>query len=170
MWLDFVILIPILFGLVRGLIRGAVIEIASFLAILIALWVSKIYASPLAVHFQNWFDLQEKSATIIAFITVFFVSLILVQLLARLLDKFLSAVSLGWLNKLCGALFGAMKFILIMSVVLNAFAFINDKITLVEKETTDNSLLYNPIKSIVISAIPHLTENNFNDETTRDNN
>ena len=92
-WIDFILLVPVLYGLIRGLMRGAVLEIASFLGIIIALFVARLYAPVVSYHFESWLDVSDKSAQIIAFGTVFLVTLILIQILARLIDKFLSALS-----------------------------------------------------------------------------
>ena len=161
-WIDFILLVPVLYGLIRGLMRGAVLEIASFLGIIIALFVARLYAPVVSYHFESWLDVSDKSAQIIAFGTVFLVTLILIQILARLIDKFLSALSLGCFNKIGGAIFGALKLLLITSFIVNVFAVINANIPLVNEETVDNSKLYNPVKSVVEKIIPHISKNTEN--------
>jgi membrane protein required for colicin V production len=54
-------------------------------------------------------------------------------------------VFLGWLNKLGGIVFGLLKTILILGIVLSLFQKVNYKNALVSKETQEKSLFFNPI-------------------------
>jgi len=73
-------------------------------------------------------------------------------------------VSLGWLNKLGGGAFGLLKFALILSILLNAFAMLNSHLKLVEPKTLTDSYLYTPVKQVThylpFLSFDHLQETN----------
>ena len=54
-------------------------------------------------------------------------------------------VALGLINRLMGAVFGGIKALLILSVLLLFFDRINSQFGLVKDEVVEASVLYNPI-------------------------
>jgi membrane protein required for colicin V production len=65
-----------------------------------------------------------------------------------MLDKMFDSISLGGLNKLLGGVFGALKFALIVSVLLNVFDAIDSRFSIISKETKENSIGYNPLMKL----------------------
>ena len=70
---------------------------------------------------------------------------------------------LGWLNRLFGALFGVVKITLLLSVILNFVAIVNQYMPIKEKSIVQESLLYSPIENVMGTVLPLL---NFEDFTT----
>ena len=66
-------------------------------------------------------------------------------ILAKSLDKLFDSVSLGGLNKFMGGVFGALKYALIISVIINVFDVIDSKFSIVNPETKTSSIVYNPM-------------------------
>ena len=64
------------------------------------------------------------------------------------IEKLMQLASLGWINKLGGGAFGLLKFALILSILLNAFAMLNSHLKLVETKTLTESYLYTPVKQV----------------------
>ncbi len=70
---------------------------------------------------------------------------------------------LGWLNRLFGAVFGVVKMTLLLSVILNFVAIMNQYMPIKEKPIVQESLLYSPIEKVMGTVLPLL---NFEDFTT----
>ena len=66
----------------------------------------------------------------------------------KLLTKIADFASLGILNKLLGAAFGGLKIAIILGAVLVFFDRTNNTIEFVENETIEESVLYEPVKTI----------------------
>ena len=66
----------------------------------------------------------------------------------------ISIVALGFLNRLAGGVFGVLKAALVMSVILYFINGFNPG--LIKSEVRKNSILYEPIESIVPMIIPRL--------------
>ena len=63
-------------------------------------------------------------------------------------------MSLGILNYLLGGMFGALKFALIVSVLLNVLAALDPLVSFIAKETKEHSFCYNSI----IKITPYIWE------------
>lgn len=150
--LDFIIIIPILYGLVRGFFRGLVGELTAIVAIVIAIICAKLYAPAFSIWLLRYIVLGVAVAEILAYIIIFLGVALVLNLLGGLIKKVISAISLGWLNRLLGAIFGTLKWALIISVVLNGVAMLNDVLHFISPELQEHSLTYNPIKSIASVA------------------
>ena len=68
-----------------------------------------------------------------------------VTLTGKILTMLVKLVALGFVNRLMGALFGGIKALLILSVLLMFFDRINNQFGIVKDEVVDASILYSPI-------------------------
>lgn len=156
--LDIVLLVLILFGLIRGLMKGFFVEIASLIALIAGVY-GAIHFSHYAVNFisenSEW---EEKTVSIIAFAVTFIVIVLVIALAGQALTKLASFAALGIVNKLMGALFGALKMAVIVSVILNVFDSMNRTIPLTDERSIEESMLYQPVKSLVPLIFPPLLE------------
>lgn len=156
--MDIVLLVLILFGLVRGLMKGFFVEIASLIAL-----IAGVYG---AIHFSNYAGAlidshvkwDEKTIQIVAFVVTFIIIVLVIALAGKALTKLADFATLGIVNKILGALFGALKVALILSVLLNVFDSMNRAIPLTDEKSIENSVLYNPVKSLVSMIFPPIME------------
>lgn len=159
--IDIVLGALILFGLIRGLIKGLFVEVASLVAL-----IAGVYG---AIHFSNFaaeflmerVDWNEKTINITAFAITFVIIVLTISLAGKALTKLADFAALGLLNKLLGAVFGGLKIAMILSIVLMIFAKMNTTIPFVNEEDLEDSVLYEPVKSIAPMVLP-----NFLDEDT----
>ena len=70
---------------------------------------------------------------------------------------------LGWLNRLLGAAFGVIKMTLLLSVLLNFVALMDQFMPIKDKPVVQQSLLYSSIENVMSAVLPLL---NFEDFTT----
>ena len=66
----------------------------------------------------------------------------------KALTKLADFAALGMLNKLLGGIFGALKIGLILSIALMIFSSANKAIPFLDEEDIENSVLYEPVRSI----------------------
>ena len=91
---------------------------------------------------------------LISFAITFLLIIIAVHFLAKLLEKFISIIALGFVNKLLGAVFGLLKAGVILSVVLVLINLADEKFKFIPSEEKSESLLYEPVLSLVPAVIP----------------
>jgi len=153
---DIVIGAILIFGFVRGLMKGLFVEVASLISI-----IAGVYG---AIHFSNFVgdflaqkvSWNEKTLKIAAFAITFFIIVLVISLLGKLFTKIADFATLGILNKLLGGAFGALKFGLILSILLMIFDKANSTITFIDKEKTADSMLYLPVKDLATTLFPNL--------------
>jgi membrane protein required for colicin V production len=156
---DIIIAALLLFGFVRGFLKGLFVEIASLVAL-----IGGVYG---AIHFSYFIgdflnesvSWTEEYISLAAFAGTFIVIIIVISLLGKALTKFADFVSLGVMNKILGAVFGALKIGLILSIVFIFFSKMNDTIHFIKKETLESSILYNPVKKIAPLLFPSIIKN-----------
>jgi len=156
--LDIVILVFLLFGLINGLRRGLFVEVASLVAL-----VAGIYG---AIHFSNFaadflmekVDWNEKTVNITAFIITFIVIVLVIALAGKALTKIADFAALGILNKILGGIFGLLKMAVILSVILIIFDTMNKTIPFTDEDDLEDSIIYEPIKSLVPTIFPIILE------------
>lgn len=146
--LDFLILIPIAIGFIFGLFKGLVKELTSLAAIFLGIYGAKFFAPIVSSMLVHSFHFSEKTATPIAYLLLFITIAVLLLILAKFLDKIFSSLSLDGLNKLLGGVFGALKFALIVSVLLNVFNALDSRFSLVKAELIAESIGYQPVMKL----------------------
>lgn len=146
--LDLILLVPVALGFVFGLFKGLIKELASLAAIVLGIYGAKFFAPSLSVSLVNKLGFSPKTSLPLAYLLLFILIAIILLLLAKMLDKMFDSVSLGGLNKFLGGLFAALKYALIVSVLLNVFDSLDSKLTLIKSKTKQESIGYKPMLNL----------------------
>ena len=155
-YIDIILGIFLLLGLVRGFMNGFFVELASLIAMVAAIY-GAIHFSHFAVSFLvDKVDWEENTINLAAFAITFIIIIIVVSLAGKLLTKLANVIALGIVNKILGAAFGFLKMAFLVSVVILFFKAINSENNLVEQETLDNSILYAPVAKLAPLFLPSL--------------
>ncbi len=155
-YFDIIIIIPLIWGAYKGFKKGFIIEIASFIALGLGIWGGMRFSSISAKYLSDAFEISERVMPLISFAVTFIAIVIVVFMLAKMLQKVITMVALGFINRAAGALFGMLKFGLIMSVIINFTNIINEQISFIEPEMKTSSILYEPIGKVAQIIIPGL--------------
>jgi membrane protein required for colicin V production len=103
---------------INGFRKGFIISLATIVALVIGIWA--------AIHFSNYFDefllrnlnTGGKWIPLISFSVTFLLVMIAVFLIAKMVEKLIDLVGMGFLNRLGGALLGLVKGALLASIIL----------------------------------------------------
>ena len=98
---------------------------------------------------------------IACFIIIVVLVILLGWLLARFIEKILKINTLGWLNRLLGAILGAAKIILLLSVIVYAFNRINTNWNLVSNATLKESSIWVWLVDLYEKVFPYLLKIKF---------
>ncbi len=143
--LDLFLLIPITLGFIFGLFKGLIKELISLVAIIAGIYGAKLFAPLVSEILINTFAFSPATARPTAYIILFIVIGIGLLMAANAIDKIFDSLSLGGLNKLLGGVFGALKYALIVSVLLNIFDALDSRFSIVKYQTKENSIAYKPL-------------------------
>ena len=162
--IDIILAALLLFGFVRGLMKGLFVELASLVSLVAGVYGAIHFSYFVGDFLKDSVDWDEKYISIVAFAITFIVIVIVISLLGKLFTKVADFASLGILNKLLGGVFGALKLGLILSVLLIVFDKLNSTIPFVDKEQTEESILYKPVKELAPMIFPNFLKVDDDDD------
>ena len=163
--LDIVLGLLLAYGFYRGLRNGLFIEIASLVALIAGLYGAIHLSYITGEYLQQRVDWDEHYVSITAFIITFFAIVILVHLLGKLVTKIIELTVLGLLNKIAGGIFGAVKVAIILGAILIFFEKANESLNLYENESSQESVLYEPVKSVGAIVFGWFIDRYYQDES-----
>jgi membrane protein required for colicin V production len=114
-------------------------------AIVLGIYGAKLFAPFISGFLVHTFHFSSKTALPVAYLLLFVAIALTLLMLANMLDKVFNSMSLGGLNKFLGGLFGALKYALIVSILLNVFDSLNTKFAFITPKTKAESIGYKPL-------------------------
>jgi len=157
-YIDIMICIPLVWGLYKGFTKGLIIEAASIVAFGFGVWGGIHFSDFIAHKITEWFNWHSPYLPIVSFAITFLLIVILVYFIAKLMQRMVEGMALGAINRICGAIFGSLKYALIMSVVIFVLNAIEKSYPLISFKAKEESLLYKPIGKIAPMLIPTLKD------------
>lgn len=142
--IDILLAIPLLFFIYNGWKKGLVREVATLVGLIAGIWACVHLSQQVA----EWLNLDSENSILIAFIITFIAVLVLTYLLGRCVEGLLKAAKLSLLNRLAGALLGAVKALCILAVLLNYVVMFDKQETVLKPDMKKSSLLYRPVYNV----------------------
>lgn len=147
-FLDIIIGILLVWGLYKGLKNGLFVELASLMALVAGIYGAIHFSHITGDYLAERFDWSEQYMKVTAFLITFFGIIIVVNLAGKFLTKIADFAMLGLLNKIAGGIFGALKVAIILGAFLIFFEKLASPLGLINDETKEESVFYEPIKEI----------------------
>lgn len=141
-YIDFIIVLIVLIGALYGLIKGVFRQLGSLGGFVAGVLVSRLFGGSFASLLQQMFDLPAGVSRIAAYSLLFLLVYLICLQLMRLIHHISHQVALGWLDRLVGALFGALKYLVIFSILLNLVHIIDPKVRMLPAREVSTSHLY----------------------------
>lgn len=142
-WIDILILLPLLIGLVRGLMRGLVVELTSIVAIILGFVGARLWGARFSLWLIGQFEWPEAVCSVVAYALIFLGIALFLNLVARLISRLFKAISLGWLNRLLGALFGVAKWAIVVLLLVLCVHRLDDQFHFFRDDLKQQSTIYN---------------------------
>ena len=158
--LDIILLVILAYFALKGFKDGFILSVINVLLLLISLFLAVLYVNEFSNFLSSYlYLLGDSTVDIIAFSVLFLIIFIAFSFVANILKIVNKIPLVGFLNKVLGALFGLIKGILILSILVFLFNMYRPK-DLFEKEL-QNSNVYSYLAEIapsvyntVVSLIP----------------
>ena len=154
--IDIVIAVILLFGTINGFIKGLFIEVTTLVGLVLGVYGAIHFSHFLGNFLKDSVSWDESMIQVVSFAGTFLIILIALVLLGKALTKIAETIALGFFNKIVGAVFGLIKYALILSIVLMVYDHINSSIRFVEKPKVKQSVLYEPVKNFAPAIFPNL--------------
>lgn len=151
-YLDIIIVIPLLYGMIKGFSNGLIKEVTSLLALVVGVYVAINFSEYLEPKVVETLGGYEEFVSVIAFGVLFLVSVLFIRTLGFIIDKLTKALALGIVSRFLGGIFGLLKVLVIFSFLL----FVITDYNLVDKKTENDSVLFKPLVDVAAIITPQL--------------
>jgi len=151
-YLDIIIVVPLLYGLLKGFSNGIIKEVTSLFSLFIGVYVAVNFSEFLEPKFINILDGYQEFVPVLAFGVLFLVSVLCVKALGLVVDKITKALALGFFSRLFGGVFGFLKVVVIFSFLVVLITDYN----LVNNQTKEDSVLFDPLLDVANIITPQL--------------
>ena len=155
-YFDIIFMILFAWSGYNGFRQGFIKSLASLAALLLGIWgavkFSGLTCNLLAEHFES----SAQYLPLIGFAVTFILIIIAVHMLAGVLDKMVSSIALGFVNKLLGIAFGILKVAFIVSIILVIINNINKNYQILPEKQVEKSFLYIPLSNFAPTIFPYL--------------
>jgi membrane protein required for colicin V production len=119
-WLDIVIIIFLILSVVGGIMSGFIKSFFGLVGLIVGVVLAGRFYVALADHLG--FIADANTAKIVAFIIIFAAVCIVASLLGVIFTKIVTAISLGWINRLLGGVFGLLMGAISIAALLAVLA------------------------------------------------
>ena len=162
-WLDIVIIVCIIIGIIHGLSVGIVKQIISLVSLIAAILLSGVVAKRISLWLQPHIhdgnmSFSPNVQTAIYYILAFILIVSVFSILAYLVDKIINYTPAGIINKIFGALFGALLWALCLSILINFIAVFDTQSQIIAKPVKENSIYYERTKMIFPTVFPYIKD------------
>ena len=160
-WLDIVLLAPLLWGAYTGFKKGLIAQILGITSLLLGVWIGTQHQE--LIKFLIIDKVQEKYLSISCFIILFFGIVILGAIVVKISEKFIKFIQLKLLNKIAGIVLGVVKILSFLVVIVFMVERWDIRSFIIKKETKEASIVYPIFKNIGNIILPTLKNKNILD-------
>jgi membrane protein required for colicin V production len=155
-YIDIVLGLILLFSAIGGFKNGLIAEVASLAALVLGIWGAIHFSDITTGLLIKYFDLRTDYLNIISFGITFIVIVILVHIVGNVVSNMVDTIMPGIANKLGGMVFGLLRSILFLSIVLMIFDKIDEDVEILPKDAKTKSGMYEPIRNVAPSIFPFI--------------
>ncbi len=117
---DMLATVILAFCVIRGIFRGLIKEMSSIVGVLAGYYAAYSYYSEIAKLLSRWMT-NSAYVNILSFLVIFCAVFFIVSILGVIIKYALNIAFLGWFDRICGSLFGSIKGVLIVAVLVVIF-------------------------------------------------
>jgi membrane protein required for colicin V production len=115
-WLDIVLIIFLIFSVIGGIAGGLIKAVFNLAGLIVGVVLAGRFYTALGDRLP--FISDEKIAHIVAFVIIFIIVIIIASILGSIITKAVSAIMLGWINRLGGAVLGFFMGAIFLAAIL----------------------------------------------------
>ena len=155
--LDIILLVIFIPAIIRGITKGFIEQLAALLSIFLSAYVAYLFADKVGAWLSQWITLSSPTVLyIVSFVVVIILCVLVLSLAAKLLSKAISAISLGWLNKILGFVLAIFNTALVIGLLFVLFNDLNAKYFQLSTQFMEDSTIYGWIKQLTDAVFPYL--------------
>lgn len=155
-WLDIVLLAPLLWGAYTGFKKGLIAQVIGITSLVVGVWIGAQHQE--LIEFLIIDKVQEKYLSIACFVVLFFGIVIIGAIVIKIFEKFINFIQLKLLNKIAGIVLGVIKILSFLVVVVFMIESWDINSYTIKKDTKEASIAYPIFKNIGNVVLPILKD------------
>ena len=159
-WLDLLITVCLAIGLIKGLFDGIVKQVVSIISLAVAIFFAGVVAKPIREFCSKQSFITstfpDYVITSICYILAFVAIILLLYWAGRLVNTAINVTPAKGINHLLGGALGALKWVLILSLVFILLIVFDPNCKVISKQIQQESVLFRRISSVVPSLYPYV--------------
>lgn len=141
-WLDIVLAIPMAWFVYKGFRKGLIFELSSLVGLVVGIYCSIKFSK----YVSTLIGIEGEYSILVAFFVTFIAVYLLSLFLGKCIEGLMKMMKMGIMNNILGSVFGLLKCVCMLSVVMYYVVLIDfDKVIITDK-TREQSLFYQPIE------------------------
>ncbi len=157
--IDIVILVLVALAIVKGLIDGLIRQVGGIAGLFVGIILAGRFSALLASWLHQWISASENIVKILSFVLIIIATCLLMHLVGKLLEKIVTITTLGWLNRLLGAVLSVFGVVLLIGVLLSLIEYVNESwFIIIPKEMIAQSKGVQIVTSITDVVFPYIKE------------
>lgn len=158
--IDIIILVLLALAVFKGIKDGLMRQLGGIVGLILGIFLAGRFSAMLSGWLQRVAPtLSENVVKVLSFIVIIVVVCLCVVLLSRLLEKVIKITTLGWINRLLGALLAVSTVVLLTGALVSVIEYINSTwFVLVPQDELTRSKSIQIISSISDAVFPYLKQ------------
>ncbi len=153
---DIVILAIVLISAVYGALKGFISQLVGIASLILGIWGASKFTPAIAEYLKGFINIGETSLHIICFTILLLAIIAICGIIGQGVEKIIHLSLLGWLNRVLGMVFSALKAIIILSMVTFVIGYIQKTWNVLPKDMFSGSQLYPHLVEIANKISPYL--------------
>lgn len=155
-WFDLLVIVLVAATLAKGFVSGLIMQIASLAGIVLgAMFAGKI-SEFIAPRFIQWIDGSPHIIGALSYVVAFLLIMVALLLAGKAVQSFVKALNLNAANRVAGAVFCCVKWMVVFSILINIVAEMDQGQRLIKENVRTQSYTYNAVATISQIVVPYL--------------
>lgn len=155
-WFDLIVLLIVGITLVKGAMSGLVMQLASLAGVILGAIFAGQLSNLIAPKIVEWTSASSHIIGPLSYIVAFVLIMVAIFFLGKLVESAMKALQINTANRLAGALFCSIKWLVVFSILINLIVEFDQGKRLIKEEVRENAHTYSLVKEIACLAIPYL--------------
>lgn len=156
--IDIIILVLLVPSVILGIKKGFISQAASLVGVILGVYLASKMTSAVGAWLTQYISVSDQLLNLISFVIIFVLVCWCLALLGKLLEKVFKVIMLGWLNKLFGAVFSVLTFLVIFSLVVALLNGLNNQFGFLNSSAFADSVLYDLLNRVSGVIMPYLKD------------
>jgi len=152
-FIDILIIVFILVFVILGYRKGFIISLATIAALILGIYLAVNFSNFMDRFLIEYFKPSRSWLPVLSFTITFLLVVAGVLVIARLMEKVVDVVGMGFFNHLGGAIIGLVKGIVLCSIILFIITSFDPKEKGITREDKQHSLVYSHITKVFPAII-----------------